>query len=160
MAIKTSEYKIHSKKIKSGCRRALVSDLHAGAPDEVIEILKRTAPDYILLAGDIFERLDGSLDEKNDRAFALLFEAAKIAPAFYCTGNHEDGERGAWWKLWRRKQVRAREYSEENRQRIAASGVVYLEDSFTFLDGIAFGGLASGLIYEGGVPNMVWLEKF
>ena len=160
VSIRTSEYKIHNEKIENGKRFALVSDLHAGRPDNVIEILKQENPDYILIAGDIFECLDGSEDKKNERAFALLSEAARIAPSFYCTGNHEDGERGAWWKLWRKKQTHARRYSEENRERIDRSGVVYLEDSFAELDGIAFGGLASGLIYEGGVPNMVWLEKF
>ena len=158
--LKTTKYTIDNKKFGREIRFALVSDLHGGDPCEVIDILKQTSPDHILLGGDIFERLDGSDDKRNDCAFALLEGSSKIAPTFYCTGNHEDGQCGAWWKRWMKDEAYGRSYSQENRRRISESGITYLEDNYVIVDGIAFGGLASGLIYAGNIPKLEWLEEF
>ena len=158
--MKTTHLSLKNAKFGKSLTLALVSDLHSGEPEGVIEILKKEAPDYILMPGDIFENLDGSCDEKNNRAFSLLREAAEIAPTFYSCGNHEDGECGSWWKIWKKHNGRERGYSEENKKRIADSGVVYLEDEYAVVDGIAFGGLASGLLRADKEPRCEWLSEF
>ena len=158
--MKITNYDLFLKGLGESVKMALVSDVHAGRPENIIEILKKEAPDYILLAGDIFENLDGSCDEKNNSTFALLRESARLAPTFYSSGNHEDGQCGSWWKLWKRGRSGVRNYSEENRRRIKESGVIYLEDSFVIRNGIAFGGLASGLLNVDKKPRLDWLEDF
>ena len=158
--MKITNYDIKSASEIKGVRMALISDVHSGNPCKIIELLKKQPLDFILLAGDIFENLDGSCDEKNNLTFALLEECARLAPTFYSCGNHEDGQCGSWWKLWKRGREQTRRYSEENKKRIADSGVVYLEDEYIVKDGIAFGGLASGLLNRDKRPRLDWLDGF
>ena len=141
-------------------RIALIADLHAQSYDRVIDELVKLSPDYILMAGDILEQLDGSSDEINEKAFGIFSEAARIAPTFYVTGNHEDGGAHSGRKKWKEYHSIERKYSKENLQRIKESGVHFLLDSYEIFDGIAFGGLASGLILEGSRPNLEFLEEF
>ena len=138
---------------------AIVSDLHGQNPDAVLALLSAERPDYILMPGDIFERLDGKDDAFHDHALSLLQGAAEIAPSFYITGNHEDGGTRSWSVRWR-LAVMDRIYDEGDLARIAETGVVFLGDSFVLRDGIAFGGLFSGLINEGRMPNLSWLDEF
>ena len=158
--MKTTRYSLELSGFERELIFALVSDLHSNDPSRVIEILKAEAPDCILMAGDIFEALDGSCDEKNNIAYPILSAAAKIAPTFYSVGNHEDGECGAWWKIWASHEGRNRNISPENMARITASGAEYLEDEYKIFGGIAVGGLASGLIYKDKAPRLDWLEDF
>lgn len=158
--MKITNYDIKSAPEIKGVKMALISDVHSGNPCKIIELLKKQPLDFILLAGDIFENLDGSCDEKNNSTFALLEECARLAPTFYSCGNHEDGQCGSWWKLWKRGREQTRRYSEENKKRIADSGVVYLEDEYIVKDGIAFGGLASGLLNRDKRPRLDWLDGF
>ena len=138
---------------------ALVSDLHGGDPAPVLRVLEEEKPDYILMPGDIFERLDGAEDEEHENALALLRGAARIAPTFYSTGNHEDGGVRSWSPVWR-IAVKKREYAKKDLDAIAQAGVTFLEDSFVLKDGLAFGGLCSGLINEGRAPKVEWLTEF
>ena len=138
---------------------ALVTDLHGQNPSEALSLLREEAPDYILLAGDIFERLNGACDSAHENALSLLRGAAEIAPSFYSTGNHEDGGTRSWSLRWRIATMK-RHYDEGDLQKIDASGVAFLADTFVLKDGVAFGGLCSGLINEGRVPNLSWLEEF
>jgi len=138
---------------------ALVSDLHGQDPDEALSMLRVEAPNYILMPGDIFERLDGKDDVCHSNAMRLLRGAAEIAPTFYCTGNHEDGGTRSWSVRWR-LAVMDRIYDSGDLQSIAETGVTFLGDEFVLCDGIAFGGLYSGLINEGRAPNLSWLDDF
>lgn len=141
-------------------RFAVVSDLHGGDPEEVLRALQEESPDYILMPGDIFEPLEGTPDPLIFRnGLRLLREAQRIAPTFYSTGNHEDGGFQSWNPGWRIK-VKERAYSSEAVEAIRACGVTLLLDSFVLKDGIAFGGLCSGLIRPASVPDMAWLEDF
>lgn len=158
--MKITNYNIKIKSEIKDTRIALVSDVHSGNPYRIIELLKEQPLDFILLAGDIFENLDGSCDEKNNSTFVLLEECAKLAPTFYSCGNHEDGQCGSWWKLWKRNEGQERRYTAENKKRIADSGVVYLEDEYVIEDGIAFGGLSSGLLNKDKKPCLDWLDGF
>ena len=152
-------YEIKNEKIKKGTVFALVSDLHGADPALIIKMLQKETPDYILLPGDILEDLNGVCDEKYNNGMKLLTESAKIAPTFYSMGNHEDGATRSWSMKWK-KTVKSREYNEKCVEDINRSGAHFLADGYTVYDGIAFGGLLTGLIFEGRKPRTGWLEGF
>lgn len=138
---------------------ALVSDLHGGDPSDVTEMLRAERPDYILMPGDIFERLDGRNTEIFRNGLRLLREASAIAPVFYSPGNHEDGGTHSYRKR-SGNSVIERAYDGSAIEAIRSSGAVMLENSFILKDGIAFGGLLSGVINEGSVPDLSFLDDF
>ncbi len=158
--MKQTVYKLSSSAFPRHFRAALVSDLHASDPKRTINALCDISPDYILLAGDIVEALDGSCDEKNHKTLEIFEKAAAIAPTFYCTGNHEDGGVHSQSKKWKNGQEKKREYTEQNLDIIRSSGVELLLDTYKLKDGIAFGGLASGLICKDNKPNLKFLSEF
>ena len=158
--MKTSVYRLEDSGLPRGKRMALLTDLHAQSPRALLRELQRLSPDYILMAGDMLEALDGSCDGINSEAFEALSGAARIAPTFYCTGNHEDGGVHSERRKWREAHSTERVYTEENLRKIRESGVHFLLDSYVVTDGIAFGGLASGLILEGSRPNLEFLSDF
>jgi predicted MPP superfamily phosphohydrolase len=158
--MKLTEYGFRSNRIKRSMSIALISDLHGCDVGEAVKILKKTSPTYILAPGDIFERLDGSCDKVNQNGFVLLRESAKIAPTFYSSGNHEIGGTRSWaLGLGLKKPIRA-EINEENMEKIKACGVHMLEDSYEIFDGIAFGGLCSGILNAERKPDVSWLDDF
>jgi len=154
--VKLNEYFIENKNFNKKYRFAIISDLHGSDVSGALERLVAARPDAIFAAGDIFERLDGSRQTKNEMGFLLLREAAAIAPTFYALGNHEIG--GAHSYLPRRAY--GAPISEENRARILETGVTFLENDFVLFDGIAVGGLTSGSINEGREPSLSWLDGF
>lgn len=158
--MKRTLYRLSQGNFQKHVRFALVSDLHSASPEWAINELRKASPDYILFAGDIVEALDGSCDEKNAEAFEIFSASASIAPTFYCTGNHEDGAVRSQSKKWKTSKEKKREYTSENLKNIEASGVTLLLDSYVLKDGIAFGGLASGLICKGNEPNLDFLSSF
>ena len=153
-------YRIENSNFGRRMRIAVISDLHAGRADKIIELLKKTAPDYILLAGDILEALDGSKDRINEDAFCIFKACADIAPTFYCTGNHEDAGVHSGSRKWKTGEGMERIYTKGNIERIRSSGVYLLINDFVLKDGIAFGGLASGLICKDGIPDISFLNSF
>ena len=157
--MKKTVYETHNKNLPDGFCIAVVSDLHGGDPEKVIDMLKNEAPDLILMPGDIFERLDGTVDDIFSNGYRMLSEASKIAPTFYSTGNHEDGATRSWSPAWKNR-IKKRIYHEESIKRIKESGAIFLDDSYVICNGIAIGGLSSGLINEGGIPNTEWLQSF
>ena len=135
----------------------LLSDLHSHKADEAINIAKSTNPDIIVLAGDITETLGDNyhghnVDTDNSQGFRLMRECAKITKTFYALGNHE-----------------MRPYPE-NLQKIMDTGVIFLDNSHTFITdknerSVCIGGLASGLKKEGifkhtNPPKTEWLDEF
>jgi len=157
--MKKTFYNIKKGKFLKPLKFAIVSDLHGKDPTKVIDILKEERPDYILMPGDIFERLDKDLGQVYDNALRLLTESAKIAPTFYSTGNHEDGGIRSWSGTWKNR-TKKREYLQKCIDDIRESGAVMLQDGFVLCDGIAFGGLMSGIINEGAEPTISWLDEF
>lgn len=158
--MKNTFYKIESKAFSRDLRFALVSDLHAQDYKAPLALLKEAKPDYILLGGDIFEALDGSHSERNEKIFPFLEEVAKIAPSFYCTGNHEDGATHSELKGVKSFRGRGHRYSDDAMNVIKNSGVRFLLDSYEIYDGIAFGGLASGLVNDNGEPCLDFLSRY
>lgn len=153
-------YKIYSPLFKRNIRFALVSDLHNQDYRKPLELVRKAKPDYILFAGDIFEALDGSFEEENKRVLPLFFEAAKIASCFYCTGNHEDHATHSERYGIQIFYGMGHHYKEDFLSEIERSGVRLLLDDYVILNGIAFGGLASGLVCENGEPRIDFLNKF
>ena len=73
----------------SGFRIAQISDLHNAefgeGNAELLRMLSECDPDIIVITGDLVD--SGHTDI--DVALAFAGEAARIAPAYYVTGNHE-----------------------------------------------------------------------
>ena len=153
-------YKLNAPSFGRHFRAALITDLHSGEPQKVLSLLKKQSPDYILLGGDILEALDGSCDDMNEKAFRIFRGCADIAPTFYCTGNHEDGGTHSQGRKWKTGEGKPRVYSDRNLERINRSGVKLLLNSYVVADGIAIGGLASGLINKNGIPDISFLDEF
>ncbi len=154
-----TEYTLPGRRFGRELLFALVSDLHGADPTAAIQALRDKRPPYILMPGDILERLDGRRTEERENGMRLLREAAAIAPVFYLPGNHEDGGVKSWSPVWR-FTVKDRVYDRAELAEIRETGALFLADSFVLRDGIAFGGLCSGLINEGLKPDLAWLEDF
>lgn len=158
--MKNTFYKISSSAFGRNIRFALACDLHAQDYRKALELVRDSNPDYILFGGDIFEALDGSFAKKNESVFPFFFEASKIAPSFYCTGNHEDYAIHSELKGIKSFRGMGHRYSDESLKKINDSGVKLLLDEYLIFDGIAFGGLASGLVRNNGEPNVEFLHRF
>ena len=157
--MRLTEYKIENERL-TGRTFAVISDLHGCDPSEAILLLEGAKPDYILAPGDIFERLDGSCEKANESGYLLLSAAAKIAPTFYSPGNHEIGGTRSWALGVKIKRPQRAEMRADIKDRIVATGTVILDGGFVIEDGIAFGGLGSGILNEGGVPDLSLLDGF
>ena len=157
--MKKTFYEIKNSKFQKRIRLAIVSDLHGGDPRAVIGALEEERPDYILMPGDIFERLDGKDTAIYRNGIKLMREASRIAPVFYCTGNHEDGGTRSH-RIRTGEAVTVRHYDQRAVKDIKDSGAIFLENDFVLRDGIAFGGLFSGIINEGSVPDLSFLHSF
>lgn len=71
---------------KKGKKLCVISDLHnCTLPKKVTEKIASEKPDCIILAGDIINQKN--LDVSHTVKF--LFDLSKIAPIYYCYGNHE-----------------------------------------------------------------------
>ncbi len=158
--MKKTFYKIKSSKFNRNVRFLLVSDLHSQDYRETLELMSEESADYILFAGDIFEPLNEKFSQMNSAIYPFLYEATKLAPVFYCTGNHEDGAVHSELKKEERIEKRERVYCDGFWEVIKQSGVKLLIDDYVIVDGIAIGGLASGLLYQSGVPNLEFLDRF
>ena len=159
--MKITEYGIKNKKFDKRYVFALVSDLHGDDPSGIIESLREMQPDFILAPGDIFEPLDSAEnDKKNASGFTLLRACAEIAPTFFSPGNHELGGLRSWSLKWKFGTSKEKEYSPENRKKLAECGAVFLDDSFTEMCGITFGGVASALIREDKTPDLSAIDGF
>ncbi len=159
MALEKNIYALTGSSLPAGLCFGLVSDLHGGEPRQVLEMLRQEKPNYILMAGDIFEALDGKSGEGYGNGMLLLSEAARIAPVIYSTGNHEDGATRSWCMMWRRT-LAERHYNGECIGHIEKSGALMVCDGYIIRDGIAFGGIGTGLIFKGREPRLGWLSEF
>ncbi len=159
VALKLTEYRIENEKFHKSYTFALISDLHGSPAGEAIELLRDARPDAIFAAGDIFERLDGTRDSENEAGFELLTAAAKIAPTYYSYGNHELGGNRSWLP---KKNNDKKEFviTEKNAKRLTDTGVVLLDNGYCICDGVAIGGIRSGAINEGRVPEISWIDDF
>ncbi|MBO7309920.1 MAG: metallophosphoesterase [Clostridia bacterium] len=159
----TTEYKLNTACFGRELRFALVSDLHSSERtqiDGILSEIRRQSPDYILMAGDILERLDGSAPQAKRAGFELMRELCAIAPVLYSIGNHENGGTGSWNILkWKLTDGIPKSYDEREMSQISELGVNILDDDMIMLDGIAFCGLTSGIINKGQMPNLEVVKR-
>ncbi len=87
--MKISKYKIETDKKGISLKIAVVSDLHARSYKKVVEALERIKPDAILMPGDIVEIAADYMNKRNQNGLNFLEVASRIAPCYYCYGNHE-----------------------------------------------------------------------
>lgn len=163
-AFVTTEYSIRLESVEKELTVALLSDLHSSPSTDIsgmVELLQKRSPDYILMPGDVFERLDGKHTEWTRAGLELMKSASEIAPVMYSYGNHENGGFGSWNFLkWRKNYFLPSYFSPEELDLIFDSGATVLDDTFVLEDGIAFGGLTSGFINRERKPNLHWLDEF
>lgn len=159
-----TEYDVKKNCFGKEIKLALVCDLHSDTRtqiEHVIEALEKNAPDYVLMAGDIFEKLDGSCPDGKAAGFELIRRASAIAPVLMSVGNHENGGTGSWNKIkWMRIKSLPKELDMGELDKILDCGATLLDDTYVIKDGIAFGGLSSGLINEKRLPDTEWLDGF
>lgn len=161
--MKLTEYSIEKDSLEKRIKIAVISDLHGSDVSAVVSLLKDAAPDLILAPGDILERVDGKTEKirsMNELGLELLSSAAKVAPTFYSLGNHELGGSGSWGMGLRTKRPERARWRDEDLLVLRKSGVRLLDDSYLLFDGLAIGGLTSGILNEGGKPRLFWLDEF
>jgi uncharacterized protein len=114
--ITITEYGYSNSKIPAafdGFTIAQVSDLHNKMFGEdqkyILAKLKSTAPDIIVITGDVVDRRKYDLDA----ALTFVKGAVKIAPVYYVTGNHE-----AWLDDF-----------EIAKARLIEAGVIFMDDT-------------------------------
>ena len=138
--MKITEYCIHTQKKGLSFRATVVSDLHARPYKKVLEAIKKTAPDVILLPGDILEIASGDMEKRNRNGYAFLKEISSVAPCYYCYGNHE------LYSTLRKKETDPI-LDAERQELIRSLGIHLINDSFMTLDGnnsVMIGGIVCG----------------
>ena len=162
--IDISEIKLSIPRFQRKIKYALVSDLHSRKSTDIgkiTDILSSHAPDAILMPGDIFERIDGSNKQGNTAGFELIRFCSELAPVYFSVGNHENGGTGSWnFIKWRKSFFIPKYYDPSELDRIFDCGAVFLDNGFAIEDGIAYGGLTSGLINKERKPDTSWLDEF
>lgn len=134
MERKRTEYTFRTDRIDAPLRFAVISDLHSGPFDDVLEEIRRC--DAVLMPGDLVDR------HRNDNTLALRFlrEAPDAAPVFYSIGNHELKFKRREWYM----------------QQVAQSRVTLLDNDFVRFRGICIGGLSS----TRKEPDTAFLDRF
>lgn len=145
-------------------RAAVIADLHDSPYGHILERLQRLRPDLILVPGDLTEdlTLEGVAPDARP-GLGFLAQAAAIAPTFYAWGNHETGA----------GHLKLRRMARDPRlippilpvrphwlEQIRQSGAILLDETYTVFHGLVLGGMRSGLLQPGRVPDCSWLEGF
>lgn len=90
--LEVSEFRISSARLPKefeGFRILQISDLHNAefgkGNENLLSLISQTEPDILVITGDLID----SRRTDVDIALAFVSAAAKIAPVYYVTGNHE-----------------------------------------------------------------------
>lgn len=126
--MKINKYEILTDKKGINKRFAVVSDLHARPYKKVLSALKKISPDAILLPGDIVEIAAAYMDKRNQNGLNFLEEAVKIAPCYYCYGNHEIFYSHA---KFGHSKTPDKKLGEEYIERIKSCGVKLINDEYS-----------------------------
>lgn len=91
LSIQTTEYALHTEKLSRSIRAAALSDLHFSVFGKdnrrLLETVRKTEPDVILLMGDFFDVHTG----RSNKALVMktLSALCAIAPTYLTPGNHD-----------------------------------------------------------------------
>ena len=142
-------------------RAAVVADLHDARFDTILNSLRRIEPDLILVPGDLTENLTTESDKTTIRpGLDFLAGAVRIAPTFYAWGNHETGAGHVNLSKLAATPVPQNPIQPHWMQVIRSSGAVLLDQDYTVYHGLVLGGLRSGLLNPGRIPDTAWLDGF
>ena len=163
--MKLTKYKIQTNKIIRPIKIACVSDLHAHPADKIVDVLKTSAPDLILLAGDILEVSAQYMERRNSHALRFLKEASAIAPCYYCFGNHEIYYSHA---KFGHSHVSEPELRKKHMEIIEGYGINVINDAYKELrigeDSLIIGGLVCGRDMDPALdqkePDLSFLSEF
>ncbi len=166
--MKVTRYQLPDHGTGVSFRAAVVADLHDRPCPRLLPILREEQPDLILIPGDLCERLDEErlLDPEKEAprrpGLDLLPALAAVAPTFYSFGNHEIGGcHGAIYKAkLAGKELSLPPIAEKWMDIIKASGVTLVRQSFVEWNGLAIGGLGSGLLNPDWIPDLSFLDGF
>ena len=115
-------------------RTALLSDLHGRDPAPVLASVRAHKPSLIAIAVDILYGSQPADDmsplDTQENVLPFLCACAALAPTFLSLGNHE-------WMLL-----------PSDLERIAATGVTVLDNSWIEWNGVVIGGLTSGYVMD------------
>lgn len=145
-------------------KACVVADLHDRPYGKILPILKAERPDLILIPGDLTEQFDTAPAHVPHPGLELLAECAALAPTFYALGNHEIG--GCHRNIRESKRMRAEkklipfEITPSDKKAIDSTGAILLCQSYTVWNGLVIGGLGSGLLNPGWVPDLGWLDEY
>ena len=139
--MKIKKYELYTDKIKNDLKIACVSDIHGRESDGAVQAVREIAPDVILLAGDILEISVDYMQERNECAIAFLEQMAKIAPCYYCFGNHEMFYSHAKGE---QPSVSDPELRAGHIARIEALGIHLINDKCEMMGDVLIGGLVCG----------------
>lgn len=153
--IKTTVYSVPSAKVEKPLRFAVVADTHGHYNPVLPDLLRQSAPDAILIPGDLTE--PEAIRDLDETVFDFLTVCNSIAPTYYSLGNHECGtaRHGNLFAKPRKKEL-----PDSFAQRVAKTGAVLLRNECIQRDGIWFCGLESGFDNGKNLPDPDALAKF
>lgn len=134
--IKRKKYTIQTDKKVKDTRFVFLSDLHGhefgNGNIELINKIKASNPDYILVGGDL---ITCKFSLSMDAVFTLLSKLCKEYKVYYCMGNHEDRLRWSRDRYGDKYDVLVGKIQE--------AGAVIVDNDFLYIDdtGIKLSGL-------------------
>ena len=131
--ITVSNYEVRSEKMTGeGFRIVLISDLHRKLFDEtnqqLVDIAAAQQPDVICVDGDMLE--PDYTEEEADALVSLFERLVSIAPVYFAAGNHDYTVFCDFIEK-RGDELIAMYGVSELRERLEATGAVFLESSMT-----------------------------
>ena len=159
--MQVTKYNIKTDKIIGKIKAVCVSDTHGRPSQKAISAVRALNPDVILLAGDIMEVSAEYMSRRNKNAIDFLSEMSKIAPCFYCFGNHE-----LYFSHAKFNQSRTSDPDLRNKHvdLIKSLGIHIINDTCEEFGQLLIGGVVCGYDklekdkHKG--PNIEFLEKY
>ena len=91
LSIKTTEYELKTDKLSYPVTATVLSDLHFSVFGKdncrLVDAVRKTKPDIILLAGDFFDYHNGKTNTQ--RVLATMKGLCSVAPVYMVPGNHD-----------------------------------------------------------------------
>jgi predicted MPP superfamily phosphohydrolase len=159
--MRNTRYQLTAKTASASFKACVVADLHDRPFGSILPILKKEKPDMILVPGDATEALRAGEETTERNGLHLLTECAAIAPTFYTFGNHEIG--GCHGNIRKSKfahEPLAFTLTPAWKGIIEATGVTLLHRNYRVWNSLVIGGLGSGLLNPGWIPDLGWLDEY
>ena len=160
--MKVTDYIVTTEKKGIDLTAVCVSDLHARPCKKIISKIKKTSPDVILLAGDIFEIITPYMSKRNQNALEFVRSCVSIAPTFYTVGNHEIYYSHAKPGF---SKTSDREMEKNHFDMIRSLGVILINDEYVaYKSGVFIGGAICGRDKDPDISdpdfNLEFIRKF